>query len=199
MNDAITDEQMAIYASATTDLRITLESHEQRLAKAKLPTPATPPSKPKKAATPKKVATPSTKRSSPGSIPPAKKAKKDNSSDKESSDTTKLLQACAKSNEKWFLSKDVVANSLTSNQKSNGLKRLVKEHLLTLKLSTGSTGGTNRNLYRVTKQGHACLALLGQSDQQSDEDSGDQQSADNGSGRDDEKTESSDEASDEDD
>jgi hypothetical protein len=41
MNDAITDEQMAIYASATTDLRITLQSHEQRLAKAKLLTPAT--------------------------------------------------------------------------------------------------------------------------------------------------------------
>jgi hypothetical protein len=30
MNDATTDEQMAIYASATTDLRIT-PSHEQRL------------------------------------------------------------------------------------------------------------------------------------------------------------------------
>jgi hypothetical protein len=41
----------------------------------------------------------------------------------------------------------------------------------------GGARGGRTNLYRVTKQGHACLALLGQSDQQSDEDSGDQQSA----------------------
>jgi hypothetical protein len=95
---------------------------------------------------------------------------------------------------KWFSVEDVVIAVSQATKSPMDWKRPRQGASADTEAVHREHGGDDRDLYRVTKQGHACLALLGQSDQQSDEDSGDQQSAGQWQRRDDEKTESSDEA-----